>query len=256
MNGTGQRHSTARACALALLAPSLYLVTLAAGEEPAAQLDQQRTLDMRPSLYVPRTSQPPTLDDFVQGRAREAEARVSGFRQREPHDGQPATEDTSAFLSYDSVNLYVVFVCKDAPDNVRARMAKREDISDDDRVTIYLDSFYDGQRAYVFSSNAFGVQRDGMATEGQGTDFRYDMIWQSSGRLLPTASSCEWRSLSRACASHEPLCSAGASPSAGRSNETPKAVLAIHHAQARRLHGADGHPRRARGRVRVPVRSK
>jgi len=172
-----------RTCLLLLALSSLYVVTFAAGNEHDASAHRQAASDARPALGIPRTSRPPTIDDFVSGRAREAEAQVSGFRQREPHDGLPASEDTSAFLSYDASNLYVVFVCKDAPANVRARMAKREDISEDDRVTIYLDSFYDGQRAYVFSSNAFGVQRDGMATEGQGTDFQFDMIWHAKGQI-------------------------------------------------------------------------
>lgn len=37
--------------------------------------------------------------------------------------------------------------------------------------------------AYVFEVNAFGVQRDGLVTEGQGTDYSYNSTWQSEGRL-------------------------------------------------------------------------
>ena len=64
-------------------------------------------------------------------------------------------------------------------------MAKREDIGSDDRVVVYLDTFRDRRRAYVFEVNPLGVQRDGIRTEGQGTDYTYDTVWRSEGRLTP-----------------------------------------------------------------------
>jgi len=67
-------------------------------------------------------------------------AKVSGFVQRNPHDGQKVTEPTEAYLGYDDKNLYVVFVCFDDPKKVRARMSRREDIYDDDEVEVMLDT--------------------------------------------------------------------------------------------------------------------
>ena len=96
---------------------------------------------------------------------------MTGFRQRRPGDGTPISQPTRAYLSYDSQNLYVVFVCEDDDaGNLRANLAKREIIGDDDRVTVYLDTYDDNRRAYVFSANALGVQQDGFFTEGQGQD--------------------------------------------------------------------------------------
>jgi len=98
-------------------------------------------------------SRPPTLEDFLNGTPREAEACVSDFRQREPGDGVPVSQETLACLSYDEKNLYVVFVCKDEPGKVRALMAKREAVSGDDLVGVALDTFRDRQRAYIFACN-------------------------------------------------------------------------------------------------------
>ena len=51
--------------------------------------------------------------------------KASGFVQRAPHDGQPASQPTEAYLGYDEKNLYAVFVCFDEPGKVRARMSRR-----------------------------------------------------------------------------------------------------------------------------------
>jgi len=94
---------------------------------------------------------------------------VNDFRQREPGDGTPVSQMTTAYLSYDDANLYVVFVCRDDPAKVRARVARREEIAADDQVVLYLDTFRDRERAYFFMANPLGVQLDGILTEGKTT---------------------------------------------------------------------------------------
>lgn len=136
-----------------------------------------------PSVRIPRVQRPPRLEDFLAGTPREAEARVSGFRQYEPGDGTPASRETAAYLSYDDKNLYVVFVCSDDPKQVRARLTRREDIANDDKVVIHLDTFYDRRHAYSFFANPLGVQSDSLWTEGQGSDSSFDTVWDSEGRL-------------------------------------------------------------------------
>jgi hypothetical protein len=138
----------------------------------------------RATLRIPHVTSAPRIEDYVGERARTEEARVTDFRQRDPNDGIPASHPTEAYLSYDNSNLYVIFVCHDVPIEVRARMAKREDIGNDDTVSLYLDTFNDRQRAYVFSTNPLGIQRDGVQTEGSSNpDYSYDTLWRSEGRL-------------------------------------------------------------------------
>src|SRR5919106_291533 len=102
-----------------------------------------------------------------------AGVRVTDFRQREPGDGVPVSRGTTAYVSYDDANLYVVFVCEDDPASVRARIARREEISGDDNVAVYLDTFRDREHAYFFLTNPLGVQLDGIWTEGQDEDFSF-----------------------------------------------------------------------------------
>lgn len=133
---------------------------------------------------IPRTLRPPRLEEFVNGTPPESALKITDFRQREPGDGNPVSQETTAYLSYDDKNLYVVFVCKDEPGKTRAHLSKREAIFGDDTVAIFLDTFHDRQRAYQFSINPLGIQLDGILVEGQHNDFSFDTLWHSEGRLV------------------------------------------------------------------------
>jgi hypothetical protein len=146
-------------------------------KKPAVQVVQVR------AVKIPRVSQPPRIEDFLEEVSREGETKLDDFRQRDPADGVPASKSTTAYLSYDAKNLYVVFVCQDEPGEIRARMSKRDNIEDDDQVRIYLDTFLDHQHAYIFGTNPLGVQLDGTVIEGHDADFKFDTLWYSKGRL-------------------------------------------------------------------------
>src|SRR5437773_8437470 len=165
-----------------LLLALLPAAALAQDSKPAPQQDP------KPTLRIVRVSEPPQFDDFG-GRADRLESTravpVTGFRQRDPGDGAAVSAPTTAYLSYDDANLYVVFVCKDDTAKVRASLANREDVGGDDGVAVYLDTFHDHKRAYVFWANPLGVQLDGIMTEGQDDDYSFDTVWQSDGRLTP-----------------------------------------------------------------------
>jgi hypothetical protein len=137
-----------------------------------------------PLSTIPRVHRAPKLEDFLENHPREAELAVSDFRQNLPGDGASATELTAAYLSYDDKNLYVVFVCRDKAGQVRAHLAKREATDQDDGVGVLLDTFRDFHRAYYFFSNPLGVQTDAIYTEGQGYDYSFDTLWDTSGRVL------------------------------------------------------------------------
>ena len=151
-----------------------------------AKANTQKTTDPATrKVRIPRVTRAPRLEDFLNQTPREAEAEISEFRQREPGDGTPVSRPTKAYVSYDDRKLYVVFVCTENPGEVRASMAKREEITANDNVAVYLDTFHDRQRAFVFAVNPLGIQRDSIATEGQERDVRFDTVWRSEGRVTP-----------------------------------------------------------------------
>jgi len=136
-----------------------------------------------PLSKIPRVHRAPRLEDFLEDRSREAELMVADFRQNSPGDGTPATESTTAYLSYDEQNLYAVFVCREEAGQVRAHLSKREASDQDDGVGVLLDTFRDFHRAYYFFSNPLGVQTDAIYTEGQGYDYSFDTLWDNAGRV-------------------------------------------------------------------------
>jgi len=115
-------------------------------------------------------------------------AAVTGFVQRNTHNGEKVSQETWAYLGYDHKNLYIVFVCFDDPKKVRARMSPREDIYDDDQVEVMLDTFHDRRRAYAFQTTPLGVQWDAIWTEaaraevGGNFDTSFDTVWDSKGK--------------------------------------------------------------------------
>jgi len=136
-----------------------------------------------PLSKIPRVHRAPKFEDYLNGVPREAELTVTEFRQYQPGDGTPASEATTAYLSYDDKNLYVAFVAHDEPGQIRAHLSKRDDSELDDGVGILLDTFRDFHRAYYFFSNPVGVQTDAIYTEEKGYDFSFDTVWDNRGRV-------------------------------------------------------------------------
>lgn len=139
------------------------------------------------SVQIPQIDGSPRLEDFLDMRPadpwRDRLLKIDGLVQRYPVDGQLATERTEAYLGYDAENLYAIFVSFDSePERIRARLNRREGIpEDEDGVALWLDTFHDGRRAYVFNCNALGVQRDSIYTEDSGYDLAFDTLWNSRG---------------------------------------------------------------------------
>jgi hypothetical protein len=147
-----------------------------------------------PTLIIPRLIHAPALEEFLtmkpRGEIAQQMVKVTGFTQRNPHDGEGVSEPTEAYLGYDQKNLYAVFVCFDDPKKVRARMSRREDIYDDDQVEIILDTFHDRRRAYMFQTTPLGVQWDAIWTEASREeetqahiDTSFDTVWNSRGKV-------------------------------------------------------------------------
>jgi hypothetical protein len=139
-----------------------------------------------PSVTLPRLDRAPTLDDFAGMSPRLAVdgqmAKVEGFTQRTPRDGEASSQRTEVYLGYDSDNLYVVFLAFDSESSkLRARLSPRERADGDDSVTVELDTFADKRRAYGFSANPLGIQTDFFETDAGGRELEFDTVWHSRG---------------------------------------------------------------------------
>ncbi len=162
-----------------LVVPVLFALSATisvVGEDPNIRSGER-------TLRIPRVTRPPKLIDFLYGNAREAELTVKDFKQFMPGDGTPASQETAAYLSYDDKNLYVAFVCRDDPKQIRARVAKRELIMMDDRFNVCLDTFHDHRHMYWFDINPYGIQADGNVTDGVEDDPSWDTLWHTEAKI-------------------------------------------------------------------------
>ena len=141
------------------------------------------TASAQSSLQILRAKSAPQLRDFVSGVPADAGFKIQNFTQRSPRDGASVSQSTTAYLSYDDTHFYAVFVAKDDPALIRARIAKREDFDGDDFVLLELDTFHDKRRAFSFFVNPYGVQLDAKRTEGTERDVNFDTHWESEGQL-------------------------------------------------------------------------
>ncbi len=126
------------------------------------QADQQQPY----FLQIPELPQAPQIDGRLDNPLWQKAARIDNFTQYEPEEGTPPSEKTIAYLGYDQQTLYIAVRCFDSqPKAIRACLTKRDAVWGDDVITIYLDTFNDKKRAFVFQVNARGVQVDGIYTE-------------------------------------------------------------------------------------------
>ncbi len=109
-----------------------------------------------------------------------------GFTQQIPVEGVPATEDTRFYVLYDEHHIYFLFIMLDSdPGSIPTRLFERDqEFYPDDCINFYLDTYWDRRKAYFFSTNARGVERDGLISEnGDKIDMSWDGIFQVESRV-------------------------------------------------------------------------
>jgi hypothetical protein len=144
----------------------------------------RETLDAASSVRVVKLTTPPKVDGVLSEGEWGAAASCELRYQTEPGDNAPASERTDVFLAYDREHLYVAFRAFDRePAALRARVARRDDVFLDDHVSVFLDTFDDRRRAYVFHFNPLGVQADGVYTESETQNLTWDGIVESKGAI-------------------------------------------------------------------------
>jgi len=135
-------------------------------------------------VRIPRFDRPPIIDGKLDEDIWQQSAVLKDFYQTSPGDNTAPSHATEVYLGYDARTLYLAFRAHDEPGKVRATVAKRDDVlNNDDSVRILLDTFNDKRKAYVFAFNPLGIQQDGIRTEGQGVDFSVNVVMESKGAI-------------------------------------------------------------------------
>jgi hypothetical protein len=124
---------------------------------------------------APPTIAPPTIDGVVGADEWIDAPTITLDHQTQPGDNVEPSATTEVRFGRDDKHLYVAFLARDPEQfGVRGRVTRRDDIAGDDYVKLYLDTYADRRRAYVFWFNPLGIQVDGIYTEGLSTGRDYD----------------------------------------------------------------------------------
>jgi hypothetical protein len=148
-----------------------------------------------PAVHALRVTEPIRVDGLLDEPAWAHAQVASGFRQREPKEGEPATEATEVRVLYDADTLYVgVRACDREPEKVIARILQRDRIiasgmnveatfAGDDAVAIILDPFHDQRNAFVFATNPNGAEFDALIyDERTGYNVDWRGVWRVAAR--------------------------------------------------------------------------
>ncbi|MEM7349643.1 MAG: DUF5916 domain-containing protein [Acidobacteriota bacterium] len=136
-------------------------------------------------LEASRLAEPIALDGRLDESAWRQAAVASGFTQREPEPGVPASERTEVRVVFDEKTLYIGILAFDAdPEAIIAREMQRDGgLFRDDSVIVLLDTFDDDRNTYFFETNPVGARTDSLVTdEGRDTNFEWDGVWDVASR--------------------------------------------------------------------------
>jgi hypothetical protein len=150
-----------------VLCACIPAVTIAAGKPTRA-------------IFATRTAVVPHIDGLLTDSCWQRATPSSDFTQFDPVEGAEPTEETSVRLLYDDNALYVGVACGDnTPQGVVQQLSRRDRTTEADRFTVMIDSYFDRQTGFVFSTNVSGVQSDGVLSQG-GTvyDITWDAVWR------------------------------------------------------------------------------
>lgn len=106
---------------------------------------------------------------------------TDGFRQREPDEGEPASERTELRIGYDEGSLYVGARLFDSdPSGIVQRLSRRDAWANADTLSVFRFISRPPHGRVMFEVSAAGVQRDALIYDDSRTDDTWDAVWYSA----------------------------------------------------------------------------
>ena len=125
-----------------------------------------------------------TLDGVPDEGVWNTAALATDFVQREPNDGEPATERTEARILYGEDAIYVAFRAYDSdPDEIVGQLARRDQNVYSDWLLVAVDSYFDRRTAFQFGVNPAGVRKDTYHFDDTNEDDSWDAVWDAKAKV-------------------------------------------------------------------------
>lgn len=178
--GAGQVHNHLRVITAAMICvgAGLALAPFAASSQTAPLGSATAAADPGApdtgTAVATRTASPPVIDGVPSDQAWLAATALTDFVQREPADGEAASERTEVRILFDDNAVYVAVWAYDSrPDGIVPGESIRDyEITDADAVIMVFDTYNDQQNGFVFGTTPAGIEYDGqVAAQGSGGGF-------------------------------------------------------------------------------------
>jgi hypothetical protein len=106
---------------------------------------------------------------------------AGGFLQRDPEQGEPASEATELRLLYDDHALYAGVRLSDSePARISRQLSRRDVMPEADSFALLLDPQHDQRTGVLLEVSAAGVQRDAALYDDNFEDVTWDAVWESA----------------------------------------------------------------------------
>lgn len=148
-------------------------------------------------LHIKKATAPITVDSKMDEPDWLDAEVAKGFRQYFPFDSSLAKAQTEVRLTYDDQFLYVYAVMFNLEPRKYITPSLRRDFRGEanDAFVLQLDTYQDKTNAFNFGINPFGVQREGLVSNGgndrENLSLDWDNKWFSEARILPDRWECE-----------------------------------------------------------------
>lgn len=134
----------------------------------------------RVTIRAERVETPLRIDGALDEDAYAAVEPITDFIQQEPQEGAPSTEPTHVWVLYDDDHLYISARCADSqPHRIVANDMRREgrNITQNDNISIIIDTFYDRRNGYEFLVNPVGGMVDNQITDERDINRDWNTVW-------------------------------------------------------------------------------
>ena len=149
----------------------------------------------RPAMTATHVEEAPSIDGRLDEPVWQGVPGVSQFYQKEPVEGEPATETTTVNVLYDRAYLYIgVELLDSEPLEIRASELRRDStLENDDSFGIAIDSHHDHRNAFVFRINPQGTRFDAVIrNEASNLDQAWDEEWTAAAVMTEQGWSAEF----------------------------------------------------------------
>ncbi|HVS04266.1 MAG TPA: DUF5916 domain-containing protein [Thermoanaerobaculia bacterium] len=144
---------------------------------------------------MPIDGEPPEIDGRLTEAIWQQAPAATGFVQRQPDEGAPASLPTEVRFLLAPDALYVgARMASDDPASIQAPISRRDNDAEADVLLVSLDTYRDRRTAYTFGITAGGVRIDRFHPEDrESADASFDPVWEARAHVGPDGWTAEMR---------------------------------------------------------------